>query len=77
MDVDIDVGRNQRGFWKAMRCLDALVITRRKTLNTRDAIFFYSYQGILYCSARTHESPRRYRADHCCPFVPRGERRIS
>src|SRR6267378_5499210 len=69
MNVDIDIGGNQRGLRKAMRCADAFVSPCRKTLDTNDATIFYRYQRIFHHSARTHESPRRYRTDHRCPFV--------
>jgi hypothetical protein len=69
MNVDIDVGRNQRGFRKAMGCRDWIVAACRKTVDTTDATVIYRYQWILQYSAWTQESPRRYRADHRCPFV--------
>src|SRR5260370_10906255 len=37
MNVDIDVGWNERGFRKAMGCRDWIVATCRKTLDTTDA----------------------------------------
>jgi hypothetical protein len=69
MNVDVDIGRNQRGIRKAMRCAYAFVSTFGKTLDTNDATIFNRYQRIFHYSARTDESSRRYRTDHRCPFV--------
>src|SRR6266566_4524406 len=78
MNVDIDIGRNQRGLGKAMRCVDAFVLTCRKTLDTNDAIVFYRYKRIFHHSARTHQSPPRYGTGHpALSLVPLGERRFS
>jgi hypothetical protein len=69
MNMDINIGGNQCRLWKAMRRAYAFVFIRCKTLDTTDATIFYRYQRILHHSARTHESTRRYRADHRYPFV--------